>query len=236
MNAAALVLAAGSSRRLGQPKQLLPYKGRTLLDVSLDVARNAPFEQRLVTVGGAAPEVLETVDFDGFEIVESVHHTQGCSSSIVSALDALDDDIDGFVLLLGDQPEVTTETITTLLTSISANLDTSGASGDGSSESSGEALAVCRYDNGIGHPFWFSRRTFGELANLHGDKAVWKLIESGSYPVTKVRIDGDVPLDVDTWEEYEQLLASAHLQNSCTGPEIVRSSAGILEKEREGDS
>lgn len=191
MTAAVLVLAAGSSRRLGQPKQLLPYKGRTLLDASLDVARAARVDQRLATVGGAGPEVLETISFDDFEIVESVHHTQGCSSSIVSALGQLRDDIDGFVLLLGDQPEVDPLVVERLI-----------------DEAQDQSIAVCTYDDGVGHPFWFGRNTFGELANLHGDKAVWKLIESGNYPVHEVRVAGTVPLDVDTWDEYEQLLAS----------------------------
>ncbi len=199
MKIAALVLAAGSSRRLGQPKQLLPYQGRTLLDSSLDVARAAPVDQRLVTVGGAGQEVLDTVDFTGFEIVESVKHTEGCSSSIVSALDAVDDDAIGFMLLLGDQPEVDQAAIEKLL----------------AFARSGKAIAVCDYDDGIGHPFWFSRATFGALTELHGDKAVWKVIESDEFPVTKIRIDGDVPLDVDTWEEYEILLAATqHLEEA----------------------
>lgn len=199
MKIAALVLAAGSSRRLGQPKQLLPYQGRTLLDSSLDVARAAPVDQRLVTVGGAGQEVLDTVDFTGFEIVESVKHTEGCSSSIVSALDAVDDDAIGFMLLLGDQPEVDQAVIEKLL----------------AFARSGKAIAVCDYDDGIGHPFWFSRATFGALTELHGDKAVWKVIESDEFPVTKIRIDGDVPLDVDTWEEYEILLAATqHLEEA----------------------
>lgn len=199
MKIAALVLAAGSSRRLGQPKQLLPYQGRTLLDSSLDVARAAPVDQRLVTVGGAGQEVLDTVDFTGFEIVESVKHTEGCSSSIVSALDAVDDDAIGFMLLLGDQPDVDQAAIEKLL----------------AFARSGKAIAVCDYDDGIGHPFWFSRATFGALTELHGDKAVWKVIESDEFPVTKIRIDGDVPLDVDTWEEYEILLAATqHLEEA----------------------
>ncbi len=193
MNVAALVLAAGSSRRLGQPKQLLEYKGRRLLDVSLDVARSAPFDQLLATVGGAGPEVRDTIDFSGFDVVESVHHTQGCSSSIVSALGQIDSDADGFILLLGDQPEIDPATITELLDAVSGEVPA--------------PIGVCRYDDGIGHPFWFGRATFADLADLHGDKAVWKLIESGRYPVTKVAIEGPTPLDVDTWEEYEALLA-----------------------------
>ena len=68
-------------------------------------------------------------------------------------------------------------------------------------------MAVVRYRNGRGHPFWFSAELFGELALLHGDKAVWKLLESGRWPVTEVEVDADVPLDVDTEDDYRRLLA-----------------------------
>ncbi len=50
------------------------------------------------------------------------------------------------------------------------------------------------------------------LAELHGDKAVWKLLESGLYPVTEVPIDATIPLDVDTWDDYENLLAHDQVQ------------------------
>lgn len=211
MKVAGLVLAAGSSRRLGQPKQLLPYKGRTLLDAALDVARSAPFAQRLATVGGAAPEVIDTIDFTGFEIVESVHYTQGCSSSIVSALTMIDDTIDGIVLLLGDQPEMSVEVIEKLIEAASL------------AHRRPASLAVTRYDDGIGHPFWFGREVFPQLAQLHGDKAVWKLIESGAFPVTEVPATGPVPLDVDTWDDYQTVLAATgqHLQILEGGDESV---------------
>lgn len=188
-----LVLAAGSSRRLGQPKQLLPFKGRTLLDASLDVARQAPFDQRLVTTGGGATDVTDQVDLSGFEVVDSVHHTDGCSSSIVSALASIDDSATGIVMLLGDQPEVDQQAIKALVTAATATPT---------------PLAVCRYEDGIGHPFWFGRSVFTDLGELHGDKAVWKLIESGTHPVTEVPVSGTIPLDVDTWQDYEALLTS----------------------------
>lgn len=198
MLVAGLVLAAGSSRRLGQPKQLLAFGDATLLDATLTMARNAPFDQRLVTVGGAGPEVMQTVNFDGFELVESVRYTDGCSSSIVSALDNIDDDADGLVLLLGDQPKIEISAIAALLNAASA----------------GDPIVVCRYDDGVGHPFWFGRRTFPDLIELQGDKAVWKLIESGKYPVLELPVAGNTPLDVDTWDDYEQLLAQDELQRT----------------------
>jgi molybdenum cofactor cytidylyltransferase len=184
-----LVLAAGGSRRLGQPKQLLEFRGTTLLAVTLAMARQCHFDELLVTVGGAAAEVEAQVDLRGTTVVTSVEYEKGCSSSISAALALVDSASEGIVLLLGDQPHVAPETVARLV-----------------AQASGSALGVCRYDDGVGHPFWFHRDVFAELATLHGDKAVWKLIESGRHAVHEVPIEGSVPLDVDTWEDYEALL------------------------------
>jgi molybdenum cofactor cytidylyltransferase len=184
-----LVLAAGRSSRLGQPKQLLEYRGRTLLDATLDMARSCGFDQLVVALGGAAPDVRDSVDLAGCDVVENVHFATGCSSSIVAALDSVDARSDGIVLLLGDQPGVSPAVVEALL----------ARAADG-------PLGVTAYTDGRGHPFWFGRAMFDQLRDLHGDKAVWKLIESGKWPVAEASVAGDVPLDVDTWEDYERLL------------------------------
>jgi molybdenum cofactor cytidylyltransferase len=186
-----LVLAAGSSNRLGRPKQLLAFRGRTLLDAALEQARQCPFDQVLVTLGAAADDVRAHVDLTGVEVVDNHESATGCSSSIVAALGHIDPAADGLVLLLGDQPGVTVAAVEALL-----------------GEGPGAPLAVVRYDDGIGHPFWFRRDAFADLATLHGDKAVWKLLESGRHPVAEVRVTGPMPLDVDTEEDYEALLAA----------------------------
>lgn len=185
-----LVLAAGSSSRLGQPKQLLEFRGRTLLDNTLDVARSCEFDQLIVALGGAAPEVRDQVDLSGCVVVDNVHYTTGCSSSIVAALDVVDERADGMLLMLGDQPELSPTSVATLMDA---------------AQSSVASIAVCAYDDGRGHPFWFARSTFEALRDLHGDKGVWRMIESGSWPVVEARIPDTIPLDVDTWEDYERL-------------------------------
>lgn len=187
-----LVLAAGSSSRLGQPKQLLDYGGRPLLQAAVDTALAAAFGQVVVAIGGAAPEVRSRVDFGRAVVVENVAYTTGCSSSIVAALDAVDPAVDGLVLLLGDQPGVTIETIDTVITQVGRH-----------------PLTVCRYEDGRGHPFGFAQAVFEELAGLQGDKAVWKLLESGRHRIHEVVRPGPTPLDVDTWDDYERLLESA---------------------------
>ena len=98
--ATGVVLAAGSSSRLGAPKQLLPYRDTTLLGATLDMARGCDFGQLIVTLGGAAPAVRDAV--------------------LLAGIDAA--------------------LVRRLLT-----------------EASGSPVAVCRYQDGVGHPFWLSR-------------------------------------------------------------------------------
>jgi molybdenum cofactor cytidylyltransferase len=186
-----IVLAAGGSRRLGMPKQLLPYRDTTVLGATLDVARAAGFDQLIVTLGGAADAVRDAVPLEGADVVSVEDFGTGCSASLRVALERVDPQATGIVLLLGDQPRMNPATLRRMITE--------GPAGD---------VMVCRYDDGIGHPFWFGRNVFDELSQLHGDKGVWKLLESARHPVRELAVDGPVPLDVDTWDDYRRLLES----------------------------
>src|SRR3954465_11867340 len=183
---AGLVLAAGGSSRMGQPKQTLPYDGTTILGRVLDNARACGFDQLLVALGGEAGHVLANVDLTGAGVVHNPEYEEGCSSSIAAGLRSVDPRCDVLVLLLGDQPGVTPTSVRMLL-----------------ARRHGAPIAVSRYEDGIGHPFAFAREVFGELAELEGDKAVWKRIERRSADVTEVRQHGTIPRDVDTWDDYE---------------------------------
>jgi molybdenum cofactor cytidylyltransferase len=187
-----LVLGAGGSKRLGRPKQLLPYGNRTLLGHTLDTARACSFDQLVVSIGGAADEVQERVDLSGADVIVNDDYGRGCSSSIAAALKAVNPRCEVLVLMLGDQPGVTPAIVGTLL--------------DGRDDA---LLAVCRYDDGRGHPLACDRRVFPQLADLHGDKAVWRLLDRRADEVVEVPIAGRIPLDVDTPEDYEAVLAEA---------------------------
>lgn len=186
---AGLVLGAGGSARLGRPKQLLPYGDGTLLGHVIGVARACRFAQTIVAIGGHAGEVRAAVDLSGAEVVVNDGYTEGCSSSIAAALAVVDSRCDLLVLMLGDQPGVTAETVAALRAGI------------------GDApLAACRYDDGRGHPLAFARDTFGALASLHGDKGVWRLLDERAAELAEVPIRGPIPLDVDTPEDYRAVL------------------------------
>jgi len=180
-----IVLAAGGSRRLGQAKQLLPFGAATLLDHVLDTARACAFDQLVCVLGGEAEAIRGAVDLHDVDVVENQNFGAGCSSSIAVALSAVDPRTDVVVLLLADQPGVTPTTVAALL------------SGRGAAP-----LAACNYEDGRGHPLAFARSMFAELRALHGDKGVWKLLDNRAAGVVDVPISGQIPPDVDTWDDY----------------------------------
>jgi molybdenum cofactor cytidylyltransferase len=96
------------------------------------------------------------------------------------------------VLMLGDQPGVTAETLAALL---AGRRDA--------------PLAACAYAGGRGHPLAFARSMFGELQALHGDRGVWKLLDRHAAGVVDVPVAGPIPRDVDTWEDYEAVVQQA---------------------------
>ena len=92
--------------------------------------------------------------------------------------------------MLGDQPGVTATTVRALI------------------DHRGDAkLAACAYEDGRGHPLAFARATFDELATLHGDKGVWKLLDRHAGDVVDVPVAGAIPRDVDTDEDYRAVLS-----------------------------
>jgi molybdenum cofactor cytidylyltransferase len=185
-----LVLAAGGSTRLGAPKQLLPYNGETLLDHVLATARACDFDQLVCVIGGAAEEIREHVDLGGATVVVNRHFGDGCASSIAAALTTVDAKADVLVLMLGDQPGVSPQSVKVLLAG-----------------RRNSPYAACAYDNGRGHPLAFARSTFADLQALHGDKGVWKLLDRHADQVVDVPTPGPIPRDVDTKADYRAILA-----------------------------
>jgi molybdenum cofactor cytidylyltransferase len=187
-----LVLAAGGSRRLGRPKQLLAFRGGTMLGHVVETARACAFDQLVVAIGGYADAIRDSVDLRGVDLAVNPAYGEGCSSSIAAALGVVDPRADVLVLLLGDQPGVRADTVAALL----------AGRGDA-------PLAACAYDDGRGHPLAFGRSMFGALAALHGDKGVWRLLDRHGEEVVDVPIAGRVPRDVDTDADYAAVVGRA---------------------------
>jgi len=185
-----LVLGAGASSRLGQPKQLLPFKGGTLLGWVINQAERAVgLDEVIVVLGRAADEIREKVVFGNAKVVENPVFGEGCASSYRAGIGALDPRSDAIMILLGDQPGVDPETIN--------RVAGEWRSGDGQ-------IALASYQGRKGHPMLFARPLFDKLVELRGDKAAWKLVDANPDLVRVIPFDLPFPEDINTVEDFQR--------------------------------
>lgn len=191
-----LILGAGASQRLGPPKQLLPFRGTTMLGWVVDQAERATgLDEIVVVLGRAADQVRARVDFGAARVVENPVFTEGCASSYRAGLAALNPDSEAIMIILGDQPGIAPEIIDRLATEWSR----------------GEApIALCSYQGRKGHPMIFARSMFDQLERLHGDKAAWKLVDANAELVQEVHFNLPFPDDINTPADAERLTATGN--------------------------
>ena len=187
-----VVLGAGRSSRFGTPKQLLPFGDTTMLGQVVRNANASSLDRVVVVLGRASEELRGSVNFGRAVVVDNTAYGTGCASSLLAGMDAAGKDCEALVLLLGDQPGVRAEFVDAVLSEW---------------RSSRPWASVTSYGGELGHPFVFAREAFEQLRRLHGDKAVWKLIEAYPQRVHRVEIESPLPPDVDTPEDYELALA-----------------------------
>jgi molybdenum cofactor cytidylyltransferase len=187
-----VVLGAGSSRRLGRPKQTLPLGDTTLLGwVTRDV-EDSSLDRVVLVVGGAAEEALAGLSVGRAQVVYNDAYGEGCAASLLAGLDAAGE-CDSIMLLLGDMPGVDAELIDLIRREW---------------ERERPWMTVTSYDDRLGHPFVFSADAFPALRGLHGDKAVWKLLERYPERATRIPVPRPLPRDVDTWDDYRHVAAA----------------------------
>jgi molybdenum cofactor cytidylyltransferase len=187
---AGIVLGAGSSRRLGRPKQTLPFGDTTLLGWVLRDVERSSLDPVVLVVGGAADAALAAVTPARAQVAYNEAYGTGCASSLLAGLDAAGT-VDAVILILGDMPGVDAGLIDLVRHDW---------------ERHRPWASVTDYKGTPGHPMAFSAAAFPELRALHGDKAVWKLLDGGPERFRRVPAGRDLPLDVDTWEDYEAAL------------------------------
>ncbi len=186
-----VVLGAGKSSRFGAPKQLLPFGDSTLLGQVVKNANASVLDQVVVVLSRASGELRDSVDFGRAKVVDNTAYGTGCASSLLAGMDAAGEDCEALMLLLGDQPGVSSEFMDFALAEWRRERPWA---------------SVTSYRGELGHTFIFPRESFVELRDLHGDKAVWKLIEAYPERVSRVRTEAPLPPDVDTPEDYEHAL------------------------------
>lgn len=185
---AALVLAAGSSRRMGRPKLLLELGGVPLIRRAVEQAQAAGVEDLVVVVGPHRGEIARALAGTRARLVDNPEHATGMASSLRVGLGALPPETEAVVVLLGDQPFLGAEVIDRLIAEYRA---------------SGRPIVVPIYAGRRGNPVLFDRLLFDELRRQQGDQGGRAVVAADPSRVAEVHFPDSLPQrDLDTWEDY----------------------------------
>jgi molybdenum cofactor cytidylyltransferase len=189
-----IVLAAGGSSRLGRPKQLLEFEGKTLLRRAVETALESELGPVIVVLGAAFDEVQKTIGDLSSDVIHNADWSTGMSSSVLAGLELLEStspSISAAIFMLCDQPLVSRETLQRMA--------------DVYAEANARIVAS-EYNNTLGVPALFDRIWFDELRSLSGDKGAKSIINRHLNDVAKLYAP-ESGIDIDTIADYEKLTA-----------------------------
>ena len=190
-----LVLAAGASRRMGQPKQLLPLGGVPLLQHVVDRAATCGVGEVVVVVGYQAAAVAGGLDLPpGVRTVINPDHAAGQATSLRRGITAVRAGTEAALVLLGDEPGVREDAVAAVVDAWVAG--------------AGPVVRAV-YMGRPGHPVLLGRPVWGDLARLVGDHGARELIQARPDLVHQVEVGGDPPQDVDTPDDYRRITGAS---------------------------
>lgn len=192
MSTAAIVLAAGSSSRLGRPKQLEPWGESNLLSHVVGQVSELGVEETWVVLGHEMERILDESDLGEAGVVENPEWEEGIASSLRVGLDALTrlSRCDTALIVIGDQPDVSAEVVAELLVSHSK---------------SGKPVSVPKYRYSWGNPVLVDRSLWPRVMSLEGDDGAKRLWQSHPEWVNEVWFSDAPPKDVDTESDVVDL-------------------------------
>jgi len=191
---ASVVLAAGRSARMGEPKQSLRVGERTMLERALENVREADVEEIVLVLGYSAAEIRRELPADlsdGLRIVVNRQYEEGMASSLREGLSAVSGQIDGALIVLADQPFVRSETIDRIIERY---------------RGSDAEIVIPFYEGRRGNPVLLDRAVFPEAMALEGDIGFRAMFSSHAVGIENVDVDDSgILLDIDDRADYERL-------------------------------
>jgi molybdenum cofactor cytidylyltransferase len=191
-NIGAVILAAGESSRFAQPKQLIEFRGRTLIKGVVEAAKEAGCRPIIVVTGNDSPKVATAIDDDNICIAENTQWRDGIGTSIRVGAQRLIDiapEAKAVVLLVCDQPFITGKILTSLMELWSAT---------------GKSIVASSYSNTLGVPALFDRTLFVELLRLEDETGAKPIILSIPGRVAELPFPEGAS-DIDTLADYQEL-------------------------------
>ena len=187
-----IILAAGESKRLGRAKQLLEIQGKTLIERIIETALKTNFQTTIV-LGAKAEKIQPKIEKMSVEIVVNENWQNGMSSSIVCGLSKLletQKDLSAIVILLCDQPFVSTEAILQLIEK---------------QRLAQKKIVASEYENTFGVPALFTKEIFDELLNLDKKVGAKSIIKKyAETDLAKISVP-EAEFDIDTEEDFREI-------------------------------
>lgn len=183
-----IILAAGESKRMGKPKQLLPLGQSTILEQAIDNFLHSKVNEIIVVVGYKPRETIDLIANRPVKVALNPDYSQGMSSSIIAGLNIIDHKAEGIMLALADQPFISSQTIDYLLETFTHHC---------------KNIVIPSYKEKRGHPVIFPRKYKKVLASLRGDIGGREIIARHPEDIFEIAVDCDgVINDIDTMDKY----------------------------------
>lgn len=186
-----ILLAAGESRRMGSPKALLPYDGRTFIEHICNAFLRAGVDELIVVLGAWEDKLRPALpSHSALRTVVNPQYTLGQLSSLTRGIGALSPESEAAVVNLVDHPLISTETITALIASFRADP---------------LPIVIASYQGKRGHPVLFSSQVYAELLAAPLDKGAKVVVRKDPARVREVPLDDPgILADIDTPEDYRR--------------------------------
>jgi molybdenum cofactor cytidylyltransferase len=194
-NIGLILLAAGESSRLGRPKQLLLFNGKTFLQHTIQVASASNAQQIIVVLGAHADSIEKEIEGIDVHIVKNSEWEEGMASSIrcgVKTFTEITSEAQGVILMVCDQPFVTASLLNELINA---------------HQTTGKSIVACSYENTFGPPALFHRSLFEELLQLKGDVGARGIVRQHTEDVEVIPFPKGI-YDVDTETDYEKIMSN----------------------------
>jgi molybdenum cofactor cytidylyltransferase len=195
---AAVVLAAGLSRRMGQAKLLMKVSGKAIIRYVVESVLAGGVDSVWVVTGPDVEPIEAALNGLEVQIAVNLAPEEGQAASVRAGIAALPPSVEAVLIALGDQPLLAPSIIPALLAARRA---------------SPKLIVAPRYRDGQGNPVLFKREIFPELLRLTGDQGARPIIQTEPARVEWVDLDLPMPPDVDTPDDYEKIRANLRAGN-----------------------
>jgi len=184
MMISAILLAAGKAKRLGKPKQLMPFGQVTILEQAINNLLSSAVNEVVVVAGYRAEEVMRVLASKPVKLVTNPDYKDGMSKSIIAGLNSVASQAHAVMIALGDQPLIDSQTINRLIEEFCRH---------------DKGIAIPTYRGGRGHPIIFAMKYRGELLELKGDIGGRQIIKNHPEDVLEVTVSCEgICIDIDT--------------------------------------